>query len=222
MIEVALIGGSGLVGREVSRRLWASGEVSLTSFVRHAPKARYERQMSFEELLRDGGAALGIAHIDVAITCLGTTMKDAGSKGGFRRVDHDYVLAFATAAKRLGARQFILVSSVGAKRSSSNYYLSVKGEIETAVAKLGFERVDVIRPGLLLGNRRQARLGERVAALFMPLLRPVLRGGLARYRATPADLVARAIVDLVGAQGRGRFLYENPQLDLVDVNVNVN
>ncbi|MDO9486923.1 MAG: nucleoside-diphosphate sugar epimerase [Sphingomonadaceae bacterium] len=222
MIDVALIGGSGLVGREVSRRLWASGEVSLASFVRHEPKARYERRMSFEGLLHDGGAALGVDHLDVAITCLGTTMKDAGSRGAFRRVDHDYVLAFATAARRLGARQFILVSSVGAKRGSGSYYLSVKGEIEAAVAKLGFERVDVIRPGLLLGNRRQARLGERIAALFMPLLRPVLRGRLARYRATRADLVARAIVDLVGAEGRGQFLYENPQLDLVDVNVNVN
>lgn len=222
MIDVALIGGSGLVGREVSRRLWASGEVGLCSFVRHEPKARYERRMSFEQLLHNGGAAMGIERLDVAITCLGTTMKDAGSKGAFRRVDHDYVLAFASAAKRLGARQFILVSSVGAKRSSSNYYLSVKGEIEAAVAKLGFERVDVIRPGLLLGNRRQVRLGERIAAVIMPLLRPVLRGGLARYRATPADLVARAIVDLVGAEARGHYLYENPQLDLVDVNVNVN
>lgn len=222
MIDVALIGGSGLVGREVSRRLWASGEVSLGSFVRHEPRARYERRMSFEALLRDGAAALGTEHVDVAISCLGTTMKDAGSKGGFRRVDHDYVLAFAMAARRLGARQFILVSSVGASRSSRNYYLSVKGEIELAVARLGYERVDVIRPGLLLGNRRQSRLGERIGMLILPRLRPLLRGRLARYRATRADLVARAIVGLVGAAGRGNYLYENPQLDLVDVNVNVN
>lgn len=217
-----MIGGTGLVGRETSRRLWASGEVNLTSFVRHAPKARYERKISFEQLLHDGGEHLGMSHIDVAICCLGTTMKDAGSKGGFRRVDHDYVLAFAKAAQRLGARQFILVSSVGAKRSARTYYLSVKGEVEAAVARLGFERVDVIRPGLLLGNRRKPRLGERLAMLVMPMVQPLLRGPLARYRATRADTVARAIVSLVGAAGQGRFLYENPQLDLVDVNVNVN
>lgn len=222
MIDVALIGGSGLVGREVSRRLWASGEVNLSSFVRHEPRTRYEHRLSFEKLLRDGGEALGQSHIDVAISCLGTTMRDAGTRGGFRRVDHDYVLAFATAAKRLGARQFILVSSVGARRSSGNYYLSIKGEIEAAVAKLGFERLDVIRPGLLLGNRRQSRLGERIATLFMPLLKPLLRGRLSRYRATRADLVARAIVDLTGAEAPGQFLYENAQLDLVDVDVNVN
>lgn len=214
-----MIGGSGLVGREVSRRLWASGEVSLASFLRREPKARYERKLSFERLLHDGGDALGLDHVDVAISCLGTTMKDAGTRGGFRRVDHDYVLAFAKAAKRLGARQFVLVSSVGAKRSSSNYYLSVKGEIEAAIAKLGFERLDVIRPGLLLGNRRKPRLGERIGMLFMPLLRPLLRGKLARYRSTRADTVARAIVDLTGAEAPGRFLYENPELDIVEQQV---
>ncbi len=222
MIEVALIGGTGLVGRETARRLWASGDVSLTSFVRQAPRARYERKISFEQLLHDGGDHLGMPHIDVAVCCLGTTMKDAGSKGGFRRVDHDYVLAFAKAAQRLGARQFILVSSVGANRSARTYYLAVKGEVEAAVARLGFERVDVIRPALLLGNRRRPRLGERLAMLAMTLVRPLLRGPLTRYRATRADTVARAIVSLVGAGGRGRYLYENPQLDLVDVNVNVN
>ncbi|MFC3713829.1 NAD(P)H-binding protein [Sphingoaurantiacus capsulatus] len=216
MTQVALIGGTGLVGREAARRLWASGEVGLVSFVRREPKARYERKISFERLLHDGISTLEMEQIDIAICCLGTTMKQAGSKGGFRRIDHDYVMAFAKAALKLGARQFILVSSVGAKRGSSTYYLSVKGEVEVAVSKLGFERVDVIRPGLLIGNRKQRRLGERMAQIIVPRLHWLMRGPLRRYRATRADTVARAIVELTGATDPGRYLYENQQLDILD------
>lgn len=215
MTSVALIGGTGLVGREVARRLWASGSVEVSSFVRDEPRTRYEHQLNFEQLLHDGGDVLGLEHVDVAISCLGTTMKQAGSRGKFRRVDFDYVLAFAKAAQRLGARHFILVSSVGAKRSSGSYYLSVKGEIEAAIARLGFERVDVIRPGLLLGDRREVRAGERLAMLLMPFLTPFLHGKLRRYRASRVETVARAIVALTAARVEGRFRHENNELDLL-------
>ena len=215
MIDVMMIGGTGLVGKKAAARLAALDDVSLTSFVRRPPHAHYERQLSFEALLRNGSEVLGIEQADVAISCLGTTMREAGSKGAFRRIDFDYVHAFARAARRFGVRQFILVSSVGATRSTSSFYLSVKGEVEAMVARLGFDRVDVIRPGLLMGTRREVRLGERLAGYAMPLVHPLLRGQHARYRATRSDTVARAIVDLVCAGSPGRFLYENPQLDLV-------
>jgi uncharacterized protein YbjT (DUF2867 family) len=215
MIDVIMIGGSGLVGKKAAARLAVRDDVRLLSFVRRMTRAGYERQLSFEGLIHDGREALGIERADVAVSCLGTTMKQAKSHGAFRRVDYDYVYAFAQAARRLGARQFILVSSVGATRSTSNYYLSVKAEIEAAIAKLGFERLDVIRPGLLLGTRRELRLTERLAGYAMPLLHPFLRGANARYRATKADAVARAIADLVGAEAPGQFLYENPQLEVL-------
>ncbi len=215
MTNVLLIGGSGLVGRKVAQRLAARPDIALTSLVRREPHARYERQFDFEMLLHNGSEALGVDQADVAISCLGTTMRAAESKGAFRRIDHDYVRAFAQAALRYGARQFILVSSVGATRRTSNYYLATKAEIEASILKLGFERVDIIRPGLLLGTRREFRLGERVATWLVPLLHPLLRGQLARYRATHSDTVARAISELIGAETAGSFLYENPQLDLV-------
>ena len=215
MIDVVMIGGSGLVGARAAVRLAARDDVRLASFVRLPGAASYERALNFEALLHEGGEALGIERADVAVSCLGTTMRVAGSKGAFRRVDFDYVHAFAKAARRYGTRQFILVSSVGATRSTGSYYLSIKAEIEAAIAKLDFDRVDVIRPGLLLGARAEFRAGERLATLVMPLLNPFLRGGAARYRATPAETVARAITDLTAAMAPGRFLYENPQLDVV-------
>ena len=215
MTDVIMIGGSGLVGKKAAARLAVRDDVGLLSFVRRVAHAGYERQLSFEGLLHNGRDALGIERADVAVSCLGTTMRQAGSRGAFRRVDYDYVYAFAQAAQRLGARQFILVSSVGATRSTSSYYLSVKAEIEAAIAKLAFDRLDVIRPGLLLGTRHELRPAERLAGYAMPLLHPFLRGANARYRGTQSDSVARAITDLVGAEAPGRFLYENPQLELL-------
>jgi len=213
MIDVVMIGGTGLVGAKVARRLSSWSDVRLTSLVRGTPKASYERPISFEALLHNGSEALGIDHVDVAISCLGTTMKAAGSKGAFRRVDYDYVRAFAMAAHRYGARQFILVSSVGASRRSSSYYLALKAQIESAVSRIGFERVDIIRPGLLLGRRHEFRAGERTAKIIATLLKPVLNGHVGWYRAIEARKVAAAIDVLAGQPRPGKFIHHDPMLE---------
>jgi len=211
--DIAMIGGTGLVGRKLARRLAAWDDVRLTSFVRREPAAPYERSVDFEGLLHGGGDLLDVERVDVAISCLGTTMKAAGSKGAFRRVDYDYVYAFARAMRRLGARQFILVSSVGASRRSSSYYLALKAQIESAVRRMGFERVDIVRPGLLIGRRVELRPAERMAMTMAALLKPVLRGRAGRYRAIEATKVAAAIDALAGQERTGSFIHHDPDLE---------
>jgi uncharacterized protein YbjT (DUF2867 family) len=208
-----MIGGTGLVGRKLARRLSTWEDVRLTSFVRRESATSYERYLDFEALLHGGGDLLGVDHIDVAISCLGTTMKAAGSKGAFRRVDYDYVYAFARVARRLGARQFILVSSVGASRRSSSYYLALKAQIESAVRRMGFERVDIIRPGLLLGQRSERRPAERAAAVIARVLRPVLNGRSGWYHAIEASMVAAAIDALAGQTRGGAYVHHDPDLE---------
>jgi uncharacterized protein YbjT (DUF2867 family) len=206
MTRVWLVGGSGLVGGFVEARLAARG--GLVSFGRRAPTQPCHRQIDFDRLPETGEPG----GCDTAIACLGTTIRAAGSKSAMRRVDHDYVVAFAMAARAAGARQFILVSSVGADPASANFYLRLKGESERNVVAVGFERVDVIRPGLLLGDRRQFRPAERFAALLAPVVNPALVGSLARYRAIRAETVAGAIARLVGAKGRGTIVHEGAAL----------
>lgn len=196
-MRILLAGGTGLVGRKVAARL--HGEV--VSFVR--------ANTDFEALVADPAGAVEGA-FDTGISCLGTTIRAAGSQAAFRRVDHDYVLAVAQAARAHGARQFILMTSVGA--GGGNFYLSVKGEIERAVAALGFDRVDLIRPGLLLGPRAERRPGEALAQRLAPVLNPLMVGPLARYGGIPAETVAAAIAALVGAPGAGVFVHHNPEL----------
>jgi uncharacterized protein YbjT (DUF2867 family) len=146
------------------------------------------------------------------VCCLGTTIKAAGSREAFIAVDRELVLRLAKVAKAHGARQAILVSSAGASRQSANFYLRVKGEVEDALSALGFDRVDILRPGLLLGERRERRTGEAIAQVLAPLGNLLLHGRLSRYRAVEAQDVAVAIASLVGEQEPGSFVHEHASI----------
>lgn len=102
----------------------------------------------------------------IAFCSLGTTMKKAGSKAAFYKVDYTYIVAFAKYAFSLGCQQFYLVSSMGADKDSFFYYNQVKGEVEEAVQKIGFKRVHLMRPSLLLGDRKEQRIGEKIGQVM--------------------------------------------------------
>lgn len=144
-------------------------------------------------------------HGDDAFCCLGTTIRQAGSREAFRAVDQGAVLAFAWAAKRGGAKRFFLVSSMGADAGSRFFYTRLKGETEQALQVMGFETLALFRPSLLLGPRAEYRLGERLGAVGLALARPLLVGRGRKYRAIHAATVARAMLRASlggrGAQG---------------------
>lgn len=142
----------------------------------------------------------------VAVCALGTTRAKAGSDAAFRAVDHDAVLAFARAAKAAGVTHFILVSSVGANPRASLLYPRTKGEVEAALAAMGFTRLDILQPGLLIGPRAERRPVERFlqwAAPVMDLALPRSMGSL------PAQAVAGAIIALIRRSEPGIFRHGN-------------
>ncbi len=143
---------------------------------------------------------------------LGTTIKKAGSQAEFRKVDFDAIVNLARASAESGAKRFVLVSSIGADPKSSNFYLRVKGETEQAVAALPFEAVHIMRPSLLLGHREESRTGEGLAQKIMPLLNHLLLGPLRKYRAIPAEAVARAMVQLAALPLTGVHIYEYDEI----------
>jgi uncharacterized protein YbjT (DUF2867 family) len=124
--------------------------------------------------------------------CLGTTLRRAGSQAAFRRVDHDYVLALGRWAAAAGAERFVVVSALGANAASRVFYNRVKGETERDLSALGLRRLVVMRPSLLLGERSEFRLGERLAA---QLAGPVRAWLPARVRPVTAEDVAQAMID---------------------------
>lgn len=209
-LAVLLAGATGLVGSEVAERLRARPDITLTSLVRTA-RTPADRVTDFEALVASPATALPRARVDIGISCLGTTIRKAGSQAAFRRVDHDYVLAVARAARTNGARQFILVSSVGA--GGSSFYLRVKGEVEAGLRMLGFERLDILRPSLLLGPRDERRPAEALAQRAAPILNPLLLGTLSRYKALPGSRVAAAITAIAGQAEPGVRIYHTGEIE---------
>jgi len=213
--RVVLVGATGLIGRAVMAEAVARPDIHLVAVARREvplPKgARMEMLLSDTEHWPDAIAA-GRPH--VVVIALGTTIKAVGGdKQAFRAVDHDLVLESAAAAKASGARQLIVVSSVGAQFASKNFYLSVKGEVEDKLAKLHFVRLDIIRPGLLRGKREGApRPAERLGMILSPLMDLLMPGGLRKYRSAKATDVARVILSLAGTKQRGRVVHHHDEM----------
>lgn len=142
---------------------------------------------------------------DVVVCAVGTTRRRARSAAAFRRVDHDAVVALARAARAQGARHFLLVSSAGANARSPLLYSRVKGEVEAAVSALGYPCLTIARPSLLLGARREFRLGEAIA-------RRLAWAAPRRLRPIHAETVARALLAVARAGAPGRTVLESPAL----------
>lgn len=143
--------------------------------------------------------------VDTAFCCLGSTLKQAGSQEAFRAVDHDLVLAFARRARELGARHLVVISALGANAQSSVFYNRVKGETEEALKAMGWPQLTIARPSLLLGARREFRLGERLAA-------PLLRWLPGKYRGIDACALARALWRLALEEQNGVRVIESADL----------
>jgi uncharacterized protein YbjT (DUF2867 family) len=206
-----LAGATGLVGRLVADRLLGAG-CEVEALVRRPTGRKDPRWHEHVAPLGDWAGLTG-AGADVAVSALGTTMKQAGSQAAFRAVDFDLVVDFARAVRAAGVRHMIVISSAGADPAAANFYLRVKGEMEQALAGLGFDRLDIVRPGLLRGVRgADRRLGERAAILVSPLLNLVLRGRLDRYAAIDASIVADAVAALVRQSAPGNFVHHNRDL----------
>jgi uncharacterized protein YbjT (DUF2867 family) len=146
------------------------------------------------ENLQDYQGYFGCEHIYV---CLGTTIKKAGSKSAFRKVDFEYVHAAAQLARAQRAVSFVWISSVGANAKSTNFYLRVKGELENAILGMGGSlNTAAVKPSLLLGERKEMRPAEKLASIFLPLFSPLLIGNMAKYKPVLAADVAAQMIRL--------------------------
>jgi uncharacterized protein YbjT (DUF2867 family) len=220
--RLLLAGGTGLVGGDALRERLADRDWKGKIFapVRRPPAVSDPRLVPIVGPLTEAKAdervaselreRLGDERLDVYVSCLGTTLQVAGSREAFIAVDRELVLRLSRLAFELGARRAILVSSVGASRQSGNFYLRIKGEVEDAMGEAGFQRLDILQPGLLLGERGEVRRGEALAQTLAPIYNPLLRGAkLRRYRAIPALTVARAIVRLSECTAPGQFVHQH-------------
>lgn len=208
MKTAVIIGSTGLVGKELVDLLINDHRYSkLVLLVRSAfnhsnPKVQVQ-QFDFDK--PDASLVVG----DELFCCLGTTIKKAGSKDNFVKVDYDYVTSISKIALHNGIKKIAVVSAMGANQHSSVFYNQTKGKMEVALKNIGFDVCVIVRPSLLLGNRTEFRFGEQIgkyAMLAFSFLIPL------KYKAINAHQVAKAMIVKLNSAITGFTVVENDDL----------
>lgn len=149
---------------------------------------------------------------DVIFCCVGTTMKSVGGdRQLYRSIDFDIAVHAAICAQSAGYSRYLLVSSIGANPQAANFYTRLKGEVEQAVIGSGIPAVDIFRPSLLLRNRDEVRMAEKVGAVLMKGMKLLLQGKWRKYRAIAAVDLARAMANVAignGSTGVSYYYYD--------------
>ena len=144
--------------------------------------------------------------------CLGTTIKTAGSKEAFKKVDFEYPLTIAALALKNKADKFLIVTAMGADASSGIFYNKVKGEVEQGLTSLKYPVLHILRPSLLLGDRKETRFGEKVGEVLAAVFKPIMLGPLKKYRAIDSNKVANAMLALAKKTDSGVFIHDSDEL----------
>lgn len=213
-MDYVLAGATGLVGTEVLRQLAKDAQNRVFCPGRRAPELSGSSihfvEWDFQRPIRWPGEEPKTPH---AICTLGTTIRKAGSRKEFRRVDLEFVLRFAREMQKLAAQSLHVVTAHGASASSVIFYNRVKGEVEQQLSQLGLPALHIYRPSLLLGHRREHRTAEGVATVVAKFLGPVFRlPGFNSVEPTPADRLAKFIVQQCRLATAGEHIHSNYEI----------
>lgn len=206
-----IVGSTGLVGGHLLRMLLEEEAYrQVTALVRRPLEITHPRLNTVIcELDRPETYAAHVP-VDDVFCCLGTTIRKAGSQEAFRKVDYEYPVAVARASR---AGQYLIVTAVGGDAKSSIFYNRVKGEVEAALQQMAFPRgLKIFRPSMILGDRDESRPAERVVKAIMGSTAGLFVGGLKRYRAIDAKVIARAMVNAALREPDGTQIYEGASL----------
>jgi uncharacterized protein YbjT (DUF2867 family) len=203
-----VIGATGLIGNQLTHKLCQSVHYERVKVLVRKPLGWQHARL--QEIQFDFDRPNGLlTQADDIFCCLGTTMKKAGSKEAFHKVDYDYPMAVARLAREQGATQYAIVTAMGADVDSMFYYNRVKGEVERDLAALNYPALLIFRPSLLLGNRSESRLGEKLGEGFMKLFNPLIP---AKYKAIDADRVAEFMCEKAQQGLAGLQVFESDQM----------
>jgi uncharacterized protein YbjT (DUF2867 family) len=190
-----VIGATGLVGNELVYQLLADDRFdAVLVFVRRSMGISHSK---LQEFIINFDEPQNWSHLvkgDVLFSALGTTLKKAGSKEAQYKIDHDYQYNFAQAAAQNHVPVYVLVSSAMASTSSRIFYTRMKGELERDIQLLPFQAIHIMQPGMLQGNRKENRPGEKIGLYVIRLLNKM--GIALKQKPIPAGLVAKAMINV--------------------------
>jgi len=195
-MKAIVIGATGLVGNLILNELLNDNDFSeVRIFVRKPAGINNLKLKEVVSPLIDIVSLSSEIQGDVLFNALGTTIKKAGSQKEQQRIDRDLPIAFAKIASGNGVKMMLNVSSAGASMKGG-FYLKTKAEMELGTAEFFPQRAYYFRPGLLVGNRKEFRLAEKIAMGVMKIIDPLLIGSSKKYRSMPVDKLAKAMVSL--------------------------
>ena len=193
MRSALVVGATGLVGSSLVKLLCESEEYAAVNVISRRPLDFTHPKLVVKLCEFDQIADKDIEFAHEVFCCLGTTMKKAGSKQQFEKVDFEYPLTIAAIAKNRGVGHFIVISAMGANEKALAYYSQVKGKLEAELIKMDFPRLSIVRPSLITGNRQEFRLGETIGDKVLMVLNPILIGPLKKLHSIPATQIALAM-----------------------------
>ncbi len=210
MKTALIIGSTGLIGSHLLNQLLDSNDyIKVITFVKRDSGIKHQKLtqhiIDFDKPETYKELVVG----DDFFCTIGTTIKKAGNKDAFRKVDFEYPRQFADFALENKVKQFLIISSLGADANSGNFYLKTKGEIQDFLKDCNFESVSVLQPSLLLGDRKEFRLGEKIGAFFMKTLSFLFLGNLKKYKAIQSEAVAKAMFTIAQKNNSGFKIYES-------------
>lgn len=214
-MKAVIIGATGLVGKELVKLLLQLKKYDQISvIVRKKLSIVHPRLIQYRITMDELNELPASIFLDADVFCaLGTTIKKAKSKDNFRKVDYDYVLQFATLAKKYGLASFTLVSAMGANVKSIFFYSKVKGQIEQALLELELPKLYVIRPSLILGDRPEKRFGEQLAINWSKKLKFLFNGRWKKYKPVHAKQIAEAMYKVVLLAKEPYLLVQSEQIE---------
>ena len=208
-----IAGATGLVGSSLLKKLLADDQYStIVIITRKSMDVKHpkliQKQIDFDKI---ESIKLDF-QIDDVFGTLGTTIKTAGSQDAFYKVDFTYVVNLGKWCASNGVQRFMLVSAMGSNLKSGIFYNRVKGEMETAVSELNIPQIQIFRPSLLMGDRKEKRGGEKVAQVVMGSLGFLFIGPLLKYKGIHADVVAKAMIKSAQADAKGFAVFESDEM----------
>lgn len=210
-----LIGASGLVGGILLDMLLNNKMYNIVKvFVRKPLSKEHPRLVQYVIDFDQPKTYKHLVEGDVLFCCLGTTIRKAGSKDIFRKVDYEYPVLFAQIAKENNIKQYLIISSIGADKYSSVFYTRTKGECEDMLKTIGMDSLKIFRPSLLSGKRTEFRFGEQLSGFVMKALSFLMVGKWKRYRPIDASQVAKGMLIAAAEFSEGTVVYESDRISL--------
>ena len=211
-MQVVLFGGTGLTGGHILNLLKKDSDfknilIVSREKIRHSSNKISNKVIDFSDPIEIESC---IKKNTIVFSCIGTTQSQVkGDKKKYKEIDFNITLNIANSCKKLNAKKFLFISSGGAKSSSSNFYLKLKGEIEDAVIKTNNNSLFILKPSLLIGKRKNSRFIESIGQIIMPLFSYILPQSI---KAVKASTVAKCMLELSKSELSGLNIIENKKI----------